>query len=147
MEEKSLGVQIKELREKGYSYSQIKLATNASQGTISYHISPNGKASTRARSATSRKVIDTFIRHSKETNPCVDCNVFYAYYIMQYDHRPEFEKKFNISKYKNHTQSIHVVKSEMLKCDLVCANCHMTRGHWRRVEANGMIDSYEAEDF
>ena len=147
MEKKSLGPQIKELREKGYSYSQIKAATGASNGTIAYHTTPNGKADTRARATTHRKAIDAFIRHSKETNPCADCGNFYPYYVMQYDHRPEFEKKFNISKYKDVTQSIHVVKAEMLKCDLVCSNCHMTRGHWRRVEANGMIDAYEAEDF
>jgi hypothetical protein len=145
--DKGLGPVIKDLRSKGYSYNQIKAATGASKGTISYHANPKVKEKTYARTVTSRKVIDAFIRHSKETNPCSDCARFYPYYVMQYDHRPEYQKLFNISRYHSHTNDMAVIKAEMEKCDLVCANCHMIRGHWRRVEQNGMIDSYEEYDF
>ena len=147
MAETNLSSEIKTLRDKGYSYRQIQSATNASLSTISYHLGEGQKNKTKVRTVGYRKSIDAFIRHSKETNPCVDCNNFYPYYVMQYDHRPEFVKCFNISRYKDHTQDLAVVKLEMQKCDLVCANCHMIRGHWRRQEAKGMIDSYEEEDF
>jgi hypothetical protein len=147
MSNKGLGPVIKDMRVKGYSYSQIQAATGASKGTISYHSNSDVKGKTLGRTVTSRKAIDAYIRHQKETNPCTDCSVFYPYYVMQYDHRPEHQKLFNVSKYKDFTNDITVVKVEMEKCDLVCANCHMTRGHWRRQEDTGMIDSYEEYEF
>lgn len=147
MSKKNLGPTIRELREKGYSYNQIVAATGASKGTVSYHLNPEVKSKTYARSVTSRSAIDSFIRHSKETNPCMDCGNFYPYYVMQYDHRPEFDKSFGISRYRDHTNDIKVVKEEMEKCDLVCGNCHTIRGHWRRMEEKGMIDAYEEYDF
>jgi hypothetical protein len=147
MVHKNLGPVIKGLREKGYNYNQIKAATGASKGTISYHCNPKVKEDAHDRNVLSRDAINAYIRHEKETNPCADCSQFYPYYVMQYDHRPEHTKLFNVSRYKSHTKRLSVVKDEMAKCDLVCANCHMVRGHWRRQEENGMIDSYEEYEF
>ena len=90
------------------------------------------KGKTLDRTNISRSSITAFIRHSKETNPCTDCNQFYPYYVMQYDHRPEHVKLFNISKHSTYTQDITVVKAEMDKCDLVCANCHMKHSKAQR---------------
>lgn len=67
-----------------------------------------------------------FIRETKEESPCTDCGIKYPYYVMDFDHLPSYEKKFNIncgailsSKYK--------LLEEMAKCELVCSNCHRIR--------------------
>jgi len=147
MVDKNLGPVIKDLKSKGYSPSQIRAATGAAKSTISYHLNPSVKASTIKATTLTRDVINAYIRHQKETNPCSDCGRFYPFYVMQYDHRPEHEKLFAISRYRDHTKDIAIVKAEMEKCDLVCGNCHTIRGHWRRLESKGMIDAYEEYDF
>jgi hypothetical protein len=128
-----------ELRAKGYSYNQIKAELNCSKGTISYHLGPGQKQKTIGRMMLNRASISNFIKHFKETNACSDCGNFYAYYVMQFDHRPEHTKSFGLSHWYNYTQDFKVVKAEMDKCDLVCGNCHTTRGHYRRLEANGLL--------
>jgi len=144
---KHLGKTIRELKAKGFSYNQIAHAVGTSKGNISYHLGLGQKAKTKTRTTALRGTIDKYVRHQKETNPCSDCGQFYAYYILEYDHRPDFVKLFGIANYKTYTNSIDVVKAEMAKCDLVCANCHRTREHWRRVEKAGMLESYEEHDF
>jgi hypothetical protein len=73
------------------------------------------------------------IREAKD-KPCADCGVPYPAYVMQFDHRPGEEKKFNISVWVNVSQSLTTLVTEMSKCDVVCANCHAVRTHQR---ANG----------
>lgn len=128
-----------ELRAKGYSYSQIQAATGASKGTIAYHLGAGVKEKTQKRRVMTRGTIDGFIQHFKETNPCHDCDRFYPYYILQFDHLPQFEKLFAISKYHNFTNDLKVVIAEMQKCELVCGNCHAARGHYRRLDSKGML--------
>lgn len=60
--------------------------------------------------------------------PCADCGGVFPPVCMQYDHLPQYEKKFSIS------QAVHtgsVTKEELLeeiaKCEVVCANCHFIR--------------------
>ena len=127
------------LRAKGYTYNQIKAELNCSKGTISYHLGPGQKQKSLGRTMLNRATINSFIKNFKETNACADCGNFFAYYVMQFDHRPEYTKSFGISRWYNHTQDFKVVKAEMEKCDLVCGNCHTTRGHYRRLEASGLL--------
>lgn len=63
-------------------------------------------------------------------NPCKDCGVKYPTFVMEFDHLPEFEKKFNVS--CGAFQKPEALRDEMLKCELVCANCHKFRTHKRR---------------
>ena len=63
-------------------------------------------------------------------NSCLDCGVVYPYYVMDFDHRPEETKSFNISKmnqYAATSDRISKVMKEIDKCDYVCANCHRER--------------------
>ena len=53
-----LGVQIIKLREQGYSYNQIKEALNCSKGTISYHLSDQGKEKAMQRQRDRRMGIE-----------------------------------------------------------------------------------------
>ncbi len=45
---------------------------------------------------------------------------------MDFDHRNSNEKKFAISQSKR-MGSIEKTKTEIAKCDVVCANCHRER--------------------
>lgn len=72
-----------------------------------------------------------FLRTLKESTPCTDCNNYYPYYVMDFDHVIG-EKYFGIA---NHSgKSLDDLKEEISKCEIVCANCHRIRTHLRRIE-------------
>lgn len=73
--------------------------------------------------------VKQFVRSQKEGKPCVDCNTVYPYYVLQFDHRGDDPKMFMLS----NAPSIEKAKVEILKCDLVCANCHAARTYIRRL--------------
>ena len=123
--------EFKALRAEGKTYDEIKAITGASKSTINYWLAKDGKDNTLDRQRNNRKDIDEWIIFKKEINPCMDCGVYYRYYIMHFDHLPQFEKLFNISQYKTYTSSLEVVKAEVAKCELVCGNCHSERSHQR----------------
>lgn len=66
------------------------------------------------------------IQKLKEASPCKDCNQFYPYYVMDYDHRNGTQKIGNVS-HLIRMSSGQLVHDEIQKCDLVCANCHRIR--------------------
>jgi hypothetical protein len=88
------------------------------------------KAITRERSKSSREKNKEIIRNIKESSPCSDCQIFYPYYIMQFDH-VEPENKVDAVNRLLTTSGIEKVLNEVSKCDLVCANCHAFRT-WKR---------------
>ncbi len=65
------------------------------------------------------------LRALKEMTPCSDCGRHYAHYVMDFDHRPETEKKFLVSQFRAH--NLAALIEEVDKCDIVCANCHRIR--------------------
>ncbi len=79
-----------------------------------------------ARNKTTREKITELIREFKTSNPCTDCGVFYPFYVMDFDHLPQYEKLFELSRAPR-CGSLTAVQEEMAKCDLVCANCHRVR--------------------
>ena len=66
-----------------------------------------------------------FIRKLKEASPCIDCKLYYPWYVMDYDHRDT--KKIAISQMIIHAYSLESIKREIEKSDLVCSNCHRIR--------------------
>lgn len=66
---------------------------------------------------------NNLIKESK-SRPCADCGIQYPWYVMDFDHR-HGEKKFNIGKARG--VGFNVLKSEIEKCEVVCANCHRLR--------------------
>lgn len=60
-------------------------------------------------------------------NPCDDCWLCFPYCAMDFDHREPNKKKTGISKILNCPYTVHVLLSELEKCDLVCACCHRNR--------------------
>lgn len=58
---------------------------------------------------------------------CFDCKRKFPQVCFHFDHRDLKQKEFNIG--ANLRKKIEVLKAEVLKCDLVCANCHAIRTH------------------
>jgi 5-methylcytosine-specific restriction endonuclease McrA len=64
-----------------------------------------------------------------KAHPCMDCHQTFHPDAMEFDHC-RGEKSFNIARARN--LSWPRIRAEILKCDLVCANCHRIRTHKRR---------------
>jgi hypothetical protein len=64
--------------------------------------------------------------------PCLDCGKEYPPYVLDFDHRPGVEKKFVIGHWSVKRYPLDVLQEEVMKCDLVCANCHRQRTHGER---------------
>ena len=77
-----------------------------------------------------REFIREHVRKLKEASPCTDCGQYYGYYVMDFDHLEN--KQHLISKLINRG-SMKLLKAELLKCEIVCANCHRIRTHERLV--------------
>jgi hypothetical protein len=83
----------------------------------------------RGKSSSLRDWVHTL----KESTPCTDCKMMYPYYVMDFDHLPEFEKSGQISTMISQGAT-KKVKEEIAKCEIVCANCHRQRTHDRLEE-------------
>lgn len=58
---------------------------------------------------------------------CMDCKVCVEddnYPMFHFDHLPEFEKLYEISAMARRGQPKDIIRAEMAKCELRCANCH-----------------------
>lgn len=71
-----------------------------------------------------------FVISLKESNPCVDCEQYYPFYVMHFDHI--FEKGGSIANLMRSAVSLKRLQREIENCELVCANCHALRTHERK---------------
>lgn len=78
-----------------------------------------------------KEVVAEKVRQAKN-KPCDDCGVSYPYYVMDFDHRPDEEKSFEVAR-AYLTRGWSKIEAEIAKCDVVCSNCHRVRTHTRRV--------------
>lgn len=74
-----------------------------------------------------------YLQEVKEATPCADCKENFPYYIMDFDHLPGTEKKFEIGG-ANSATSLQALKDEIAKCEVVCANCHRHRTFMRQTQ-------------
>ncbi len=72
-----------------------------------------------------REINFNYVLEAKKS-PCVDCNRSYAYYVMQFDH-VDGTKYAGVSSMLRDGYSLELIKNEISKCELVCANCHAER--------------------
>lgn len=63
-----------------------------------------------------------------KATPCLDCGIQYPPYIMDFDH-VRGKKLMNVGEMKNRSESM--LRDEIAKCEVVCANCHREREHKR----------------
>jgi hypothetical protein len=83
-----------------------------------------------ARNQVAKEQKREYIRALKAV-PCTDCGVQYPYYVMQFDHIGS-DKVANIANLINKGWTL--LKAEVKKCEVVCANCHAERTHRRSQE-------------
>jgi hypothetical protein len=69
---------------------------------------------------------------SYKDRPCEDCGMSYPPYVMDLDHvRGTKIAHLGSGRFK---QSLRLTIEEVLKCDVVCANCHREREHRKRLQ-------------
>jgi hypothetical protein len=71
-----------------------------------------------------------YLKEVKEKNPCMDCKVWYPYYMMDFDH-VRGTKQANVAELIN-TLSKKRLDEEIAKCEVVCSNCHRARTYERK---------------
>jgi len=84
--------------------------------------------------AVRRKPVWEFIKSHKDGKSCHDCGIDWPYYVLEFDHRDPTEKSFTVSVMINshwREEKWPIIAEEIGKCDLVCRNCHVIRGHGR----------------
>lgn len=79
-----------------------------------------------------KKEIRDYIENLKSTTSCMDCNEFYPFYVMHFDHRPGERKVFNLAEAAAKGLGQESLENEIKKCDIVCANCHAERTFQRQ---------------
>lgn len=73
----------------------------------------------------------------QKMKPCMDCEIVYPPYVMDFDHRPGEVKIADINRLVRQS-NWKTIEEEILKCDLVCANCHRIRTY-NRSKSGGMV--------
>lgn len=82
-----------------------------------------------------KQEIRAAIDEIKSTNPCTDCVRFFPPVAMDFDH-VRGPKSFEISAAAHRGMSLNAIKTEILKCELVCACCHRIRTAARTLQPN-----------
>lgn len=75
--------------------------------------------------AIKRRELSEYVRKEKD-KPCLDCNIKYPHYVMEYDHIGD-DKISTVSNMVNSAVSLKKLQTEIAKCELVCSNCHRER--------------------
>jgi hypothetical protein len=130
--------QIIELKNSGRTYKQIQDKLGCSKGTISYHLGVGQKQKTIDRKRDRRNKIRKYIQEYKANKCCVDCGENYPYWILEFDHLGD--KSFTIAQFSTKTTDLDVIKQEIAKCDIVCANCHKNRSFSRLLKSGDDVD-------
>jgi hypothetical protein len=87
----------------------------------------------QARESARRKKHDADVKSwlagIKLTSGCVDCGYRAHHVALDFDHLPEFEKLFDISRALWRPRK--TLGAEIAKCEVVCSNCHRIRTYER----------------
>lgn len=125
---------ILELRKQGKSYSKIALELKCAKSTISYHLGDGQKQKTKLRNSKNyvnikkaNKQRSLFIREFvfryKGFCKCVDCGINNPI-VLDFDHKNPKEKLTNVATLVSEKYPLKIIKNEIRKCEIRCANCH-----------------------
>ncbi len=67
-----------------------------------------------------------------KSRPCVDCGGRFEICCMDFDHKDGTAKEYNVGSMFAHHYSRELIEKELVKCELVCSNCHRVRTRNRR---------------
>jgi transposase len=118
------------LRAEGKSYREIQKELGCSKSTIAYHCGEGQKEKMNRRQTSYRRKIKRFLDEYKESRGCLDCKGMYPYWMLDFDHLKD--KKFTIAEFRSSSLDLEEIKTEVEKCEVVCANCHRMRTHLRK---------------
>jgi hypothetical protein len=82
-------------------------------------MSKQRKITRKSSYAKARKVIVDHLL----SNPCKTCGES-DIVVLEFDHRDPVTKLYNISEMPRRNYSLNTIRSEIAKCDVLCANCH-----------------------
>ena len=122
------------LRKRGLSYREIARRMGCSLSTVSYHCGDGQKEKTKRRTLKFREkgrryvpdsynAIKDFVWRHKRFCGCVDCGENNPI-VLEYDHNGENHKADKVSRMIVDKIHFDVIKGEIRKCVVRCANCH-----------------------
>lgn len=127
------------LGKEGKSYREIQKILGCSKGTIAYHLGMGQKEKSLVRQRMIRTKVSAFLQEYKQEKGCYDCKENYPYWMLEFDHLSN--KSFTIGNYRTYTVDIEIIKKEIEKCQVVCANCHKNRTFLRNIiTGNGSLN-------
>lgn len=85
------------------------------------------------RQSQKRKEILDYINVNYKNRPCTDCKNTYHPECLDFDHL-ETGNKINCISRLVRGYTLKMIEKEILKCELVCANCHRLRTYHRRLQ-------------
>lgn len=100
-----------------------ELTKSSYENRHGYYLEAKKKAN-QAHRAKNRELVQ-----EEKSKPCADCGRSYPYYVMDFDH-VRGKKAFTIG--ASMSKPARVLREEIKKCDVVCANCHRIRTHKRK---------------
>lgn len=122
-----------QLRAEGLSYREIENRTGICRSLISYHCTEQTRDKTRHRTTIARKHIRFKIWEYKANKGCKICGETNPV-CLDLHHKDPGQKSFCVSHFEKVTQDWNVVRKEIEKCDVLCANCHRKHhgknAHW-----------------
>ena len=74
-----------------------------------------------------REILKAIVQEAKKGKPCMDCGDKFHPFIMDFDHIDPKNKTLDISHMVHYIVSPEKLREEILKCELVCSNCHRMR--------------------
>lgn len=93
------------------------------------------KEVTLARTKIRRSIKRNAVIQYKIDNPfCTDCGIEYPYFVLEFDHLPQFKKSFPLSAAGHKDRNMDEILAEIDKCEIVCSNCHRFRTEMRKAE-------------
>ena len=90
-------------------------------------------SSVKRKSTSSR--YDVLDAEKRRRGSCEKCGVSFPLYMYEFDHRDPSRKRYTVSQMVNlkSGEFNRMIHNEMLKCDVVCRNCHHIRTHYNVV--------------
>lgn len=132
-----LSEEIIELKQQGFSYALIAKTLDCSKSTVAYHCGTGQKDKAKSRTYRSRHTRKAkseyntirnreFSWRYKKLCGCKHCGIKNPV-VLDYDHKDGTDKTCAVSNMLAHRYSLSVIKQEIRKCIVLCANCHRIR--------------------
>lgn len=95
-----------------------------------YRSDVDNLAKQTALMAERRKDVKRFIDQVKSERGCERCGEKHPA-CLDFHHRDPSEKQFSLNTAKRRGYTLAMVREEIAKCEVLCANCHR-KEHWKR---------------